>query len=254
MAAVRSRFARSAIGVRRHCNALLQQLRSVDIDVNVTNMKYANEHQPVEKRAYRQGARAKAAAQTERSVVQVFLGRLEKVAFDQITLDSVATAAGVTVQTIIRRFASKEGLLQAAAESLGTDIQRRRAAPQDDTVASIKALVGDYEITGDLTIRLLAQEHHSAVRNVLTLGRRSHREWVRNTFGSVLHPLPRAARDRRLAGLIVLTDVYTWKLLRRDQGLAPAATAAVILGLIEASTRAAHEVPAAPKDRSINAC
>lgn len=205
-------------------------------------MKEQDRH-PAQRRAYRQGARAAAAAATQRRVVQAFLARMQAAAFDEITLDSVAAAAGVTVQTVIRRFTNKEGLLRAAADSLGADIRMRRTAPQGDTGALLKALVADYEITGDLTIRLLAQEHHAAIRDVLTFGRRHHREWVRDTFRASLAELPRAARERHLAGLIVLTDVYTWKLLRRDQGLAPAATAAVMHDLIEAAMRAAHQLP-----------
>lgn len=187
------------------------------------------------KRTYRQGARATAAADTYRRVVEAFLTRMETLVFDEITLDSVAAAAGVTVQTVIRRFTSKEGLLRAAAESFGNDIQLRRAVSHGGTAALIKALVDDYEITGDLTIRLLAQEQHAAIKEVLALGRRFHRQWVGDVFRSSLELLPRAARERQLAGLVVLTDVYTWKLLRRDQEFSAAGTAAVMLELIEAS-------------------
>ena len=201
-------------------------------------MKLDTDH-AAEKRTYRQGARATAAADTYRRVVEAFLARMETLMFDEITLDSVAAAAGVTVQTVIRRFASKEGLLRAAAQCLGKDIQLRRAVSHGGTSAFVKALVDDYEITGDLTIRLLAQEQHAAVSEVLALGRRSHRQWVAEVFRSSLQSMARGTRERLLAGLIVLTDVYTWKLLRRDQEFSASGTAAVMLELIEASLGAA---------------
>jgi AcrR family transcriptional regulator len=216
-------------------------------------MKSGVDH-AAKKRIYRQGARAAASAETYRRVVEAFLARMETLVFDEITLDSVAAAAGVTVQTVIRRFASKEGLLRAAAESLGKDIQLRRAVSHGGTAALIKALVDDYEITGDLTIRLLAQEQHSAISEVLALGRRFHRQWVREGFRGSLALLPRAARERHLAGLLVLTDVYTWKLLRRDQEFSAAATAAVILELVEASLGAITRRVTAEKGTGRSSC
>jgi hypothetical protein len=40
-----------------------------------------------------------------------------------------------------------------------------------------------------------------------------HRDWVASTFASVV-----AGREDLLDLLVVATDVYTWKLLRRDRG------------------------------------
>jgi AcrR family transcriptional regulator len=209
-----------------------------NIRVNVTNMK-STTGKNASTRTYRQGARAEASAETYRRIVLAFLERLNTSVFADITFDSIAADTGVTVQTVIRRFENKEGLLRAAAEELGAEIRARRRAPQGDIRSSIRALVADYEITGGLVIHLLAQDHHETVRGVLELGRKRHRDWVQDTFRKGLEPLSVAERARRVAGLVVLTDVYTWKLLRRDQGLSRAATAATILQLIEAWTRPA---------------
>ena len=48
--------------------------------------------------------------------------------FDQVSLEDIAERAGVTVQTVIRRFGSKERLIEAAAEEgtrqlLGSEIK-----------------------------------------------------------------------------------------------------------------------------------
>jgi hypothetical protein len=42
---------------------------------------------------------------------------------------------------------------------------------------------------------------------------------VERTFAAALAGLRGKARARRIAQLVVVTDVYTWKLLRRDKGL-----------------------------------
>jgi len=51
-----------------------------------------------------------------------------------------------------------------------------------------------------------------AVHRAMDIGRRGHREWLQRIF----------AAPERLAELLVVTDVYAWKLLRRDQRLARA--------------------------------
>jgi AcrR family transcriptional regulator len=189
-------------------------------------------------RAYKQGARAEAAAETRSRIVQACLERLKTQVFEDITLDAIAADTGLTVQTVIRRFENKEGLLRAAVDALGTQIRARRRAPQQgDVRASVRALVADYEITGGLVTHLLAQDHHRAVREVLELGRKGHREWVQDAFREGLEQFSGAERERRITGLVVLTDVYTWKLLRRDQGLSAAAVTTIISELIEAWMR-----------------
>ena len=50
-------------------------------------------------------------------------------------------------------------------------------------------------------------------------GRAGHQAWVERVFANTLAGLRGEARSRRIAELVVVTDVYTWKLLRRDKGL-----------------------------------
>jgi len=59
-------------------------------------------------------------------------------------------------------------------------------------------------------IRLLATEERvPAIRPVLAKGRAGHRQWVEEMF----------ERPDLVLELILATDVYAWKLFRRDQGL-----------------------------------
>ena len=70
-------------------------------------------------------------------------------------------------------------------------------------------------------MRLLAiEERVPAVHDALEAGRKFHREWVERTFPAALEGLSGAARHRRLARLAVAADISTWRLLRRDHGLA----------------------------------
>jgi AcrR family transcriptional regulator len=169
-------------------------------------------------RAYRQGARALAAQATGERIVQAFTRRLAAEWFDEIRLDEVARDAQVTVQTVIRRFGGKEGLLEAAIAQMEAEIRRRRAVAPGDLTAIIDALVDDYEAVGDLLIRMLAQEaRYPAVFRATELGRREHRAWLAEAFAPWLRA-PEAADRARLDALVVATDVYVWKLVRRDFG------------------------------------
>jgi hypothetical protein len=69
-------------------------------------------------------------------------------------------------------------------------------------------------------LRLLAQEERvPAFRSVTDAGRALHYQWVERTFAPLLAERTGKARRRLLAELIVICDVYFWKLLRRDLGL-----------------------------------
>jgi AcrR family transcriptional regulator len=187
-------------------------------------------------RPYTQRARAQSAELTARRIVDAFLARLMTQWFDEITLDAVAQDAGVTVQTVVRRFGGKEGLLSNAVKILGTQIHARRASPSGDLGSVVDNLIEDYEQTGDAVIRLLALEpRHAALKEVLEFGRAEHRQWVSSAFAEPLGRLDAAARKSAIDALVLTTDVYTWKLLRRDMARSAAATAAMMKLLVRAT-------------------
>jgi AcrR family transcriptional regulator len=145
--------------------------------------------------------------------------------YDDVTLAQIAKRAGVSAQTVINHFGGKEGLLAGVQERFGGEVvSRRYSATPGDVDSVVAALMSDYEITGDAVIRLLAlEEKVPAVGPMLAAGRKGHREWVEAMFDA-----PDAVPE-----LIVATDVYTWKLLRRDQGLSRNKTAAAMRRLIQ---------------------
>lgn len=186
-------------------------------------------------RPYAQTVRAQSAEATGRRIVEAFVARLMKQWYDEITLDRVADEAGVTVQTVVRRFGGKEGLLASAVKIIGTQIDARRAASGDDIDRHVDHLVEDYEQIGDSVLRLLASEpRHPTLTEFLDYGRQSHRAWVTTAFADALGGLKAAQRECAVDALVVVTDVYAWKILRRDRGLSPADTKASMSRMVVA--------------------
>jgi AcrR family transcriptional regulator len=187
-------------------------------------------------RRYSQGARAQSALETARRIVDAFLALLMTQWFDEITLDRVAADAGVTVQTVVRRFGGKEGLLAASVKTLSDQIHAQRATPQGDIGRVAAGVIADYEKTGDAVIRLLALEpRHPALKEVLDIGRGEHRNWVASAFSQMLGALHAPTRQHALDALVTVTDVYVWKLLRRDMGRGVPAATATLKRLIHAT-------------------
>lgn len=142
--------------------------------------------------------------------------------YDEITLKDVAHVGGVALQTVLNHFSTKEGLLCALLEDprlLEEFAGQRFQARPGDIPGAIELLVGDYERAGDAMVRLLALEARSpAVRSAIDMGRIGHRLWLESIFQETLAPLPADARERHLDLFVCVTDVYVWKVLRRDQG------------------------------------
>lgn len=171
------------------------------------------------RRPYRQAARAEAAAATAERILDAFAARLRQGWLDEIRLEDVAQDAGVTVQTVIRRFGGKDGLLDAVHERLTREIDVRRDVPPGDFASAVRALREDYETVGAFVIRALAQEdRYPAMRRMTDGGRRMHRAWVARVFTPWLQGLAPATAQARLDALVVATDIYVWKLIRADLG------------------------------------
>jgi AcrR family transcriptional regulator len=206
-------------------------LKPFVFNVSITNMNST--------RSYRQSSRAESAAETGRSIIEAFLTRLKEQWFDEITLDQVAEDAGVTVQTVIRRFRGKAGLLTVAIEAMKAHAKERRAAPIGDLDQLVTNLIDDYEQSGDTVIRLLAlEERHQVLQEHLELARRWHRTWIANSFSNHLAQLRPRDRNPAVDALVIVTDVYTWKLLRRDMSRSIKATHATIKTMIQSTLSA----------------
>jgi AcrR family transcriptional regulator len=188
------------------------------------------------RRAYRQSARASAAEATAERILDAFLRQMTERWFDEIRLDSIAREAGVTVQTVIRRFGSKEGLLEAMQHRIGEKVEQRREVEEGDVAGVVAGLTADYEENGDIVMRTLAQEDRfAACKAVTDHGRKMHRQWIAKAFRPWLDALPPEARGPAEDALVVAGDLYVWKLVRRDMRRPIAAYQAIMKTMLAAA-------------------
>jgi AcrR family transcriptional regulator len=189
-----------------------------------------------DRRPYRQVARERSQRQTRDALLDAADEALSKDGLSKASLEAVAAKAGVTKQTALRHFGSKEGLIEAALRRLSEGVRRERArAPIGDVPGAVRNLVEHYERYGDMMVRLLGQGHwFYLVRKATDHGQQVHLEWVRRTFEPQLARIADdQARQLRLAQLVAVCDVYVWKLLRRDMALDAPQTEAALIELIE---------------------
>lgn len=193
-----------------------------------------NAASPSSRRTYRQAARAEAAEVTGQRIVDAFLTALREQWLEDITLEKVARDAGVTAQTVIRRFGGKPGLLEAAAVEVEIDVRKARGLPRGDLTTAVANLCIDYESSGDMLVRLLAQEaRHPALRSLLDRGRAGHRQWLADIAEPWFAGLEAPAREAALDALVASLDVYVWTLVRRDMGRTAEQTRATMLRMAQ---------------------
>jgi AcrR family transcriptional regulator len=175
-------------------------------------------------RRYRLGRRAVSATANGESILAAARRLFGEARYDQVSLDDVASQAGVTERTVVRRFGSKEQLFRAVGAERAASIRRARdEVPPGDITKAVRLLVGTYEDWGDEVLHLLSQERGlGGVNNTVEAGRRYHAAWVERAFSPLLGELPPAVRRRRIGELVAVTDIYCWKVLRRDVGLSRA--------------------------------
>lgn len=171
-------------------------------------------------RSYVQTARAASTADTRRRLLDATVELAREQASVEIVLQDVASAARVSVQTVLRHFGSREGLFEAAVVHARHQVAAERAAPVGDVAAAVSALFDHYGRWGDTMMRLLAEDSGSAeVRAVTEQGREFHRAWVCEVFAPMLAEQLPDQHEMITDLLVIATDLYTWKLLTRDRGL-----------------------------------
>jgi AcrR family transcriptional regulator len=172
-------------------------------------------------------ARAESTAATGERILDAAIEVFWELPPEGVTLDEVARRAGVTVQTVIRRFGGRDGLFAAAAARETERVRAQRyQAPIGDVHGAVRVLLDHYEEMGDRVMRLLADEDRvPELRSITDEGRAFHREWCARVF----EPSSR----RRLAQIVAVCDVYTWKLLRRDAGLSRRETELALVEMLE---------------------
>lgn len=181
-------------------------------------------------------ARAAAVEATRERIIDAAAAAFSDRWYEDVTIRGIASDAGVALQTVRNHYPTKEELFAAAAERISEEIEtvRWRAQP-GDIDGALATLIADYERTGDSIIRMLAvEERVPVVQPHLAAGRAKHEQWVARVFPAALEGLRGRARSRRVAQLVLATDAYCWKLLRRDKGLDRAQTLTAMRELVVA--------------------
>ncbi|HEY5320014.1 MAG TPA: TetR/AcrR family transcriptional regulator [Galbitalea sp.] len=164
--------------------------------------------------------RSIAVAQTKDRILRAVVELATEKLSIEIVLDEVAARSGVTVQTILRHFGTKDALFTAAVGFGSSEVEAERLAPVGDVAEAVRVIVDHYELRGDWVMALLGQEaSDERIRGVTESGRQLHRDWVATVFEPQLSCCAERQHPIVLNLLVVATDVYTWKILRRDRRL-----------------------------------
>lgn len=193
--------------------------------------------------------RAAAAERTADRILDATLALWSRTPYDRLRLDQVATDAGVTVQTVIRRFGGKPGLVTAMANRALEGIAAGRADRAGDAPDRLIAdLVAHYERYGAAILKLYAEADAApGLAEVARRGRDHHLAWCASAFADLLEAVPDPEdRARRRAQLVVVCDATTWRILREEAGLSPGQVEQALAELLAPLLVPPGPVPPAP--------
>ncbi|MFB2598737.1 TetR/AcrR family transcriptional regulator [Herbiconiux sp. P17] len=192
-----------------------------------------------EPREYRMSARADSAQLTRERIMDAMLTRFAVTPYERIRLDDIAADAGVTVQTVIRRFGGKPALMTTVVERelgriAGAREEAARSAQAPTPADTIAALVQHYERYGDLILKTYSEAPLvEGLPELAARGRDYHVDWCRRAFDAAIDPAADGVlRRRRLAQIVAICDATTWRILRADGSLSPAETERALLELL----------------------
>jgi AcrR family transcriptional regulator len=190
----------------------------------------------IEPRPYKQVARAKAQERTRDALLEVAMDEFVGDRWQKTSLETLSARAGVTKQTLLRHFGSKDGLLmQALMRGASQVFDQRWSVAAGDIDGAVENLLDHYEEWGERSLRIGAWQSGPAMLARLSqMARQVHYDWIEYVFAPWLDGLDEPARTRRRAALIALCDVHTWQLLSHDLGFARSEVHATLTSAIEA--------------------
>jgi AcrR family transcriptional regulator len=181
-------------------------------------------------RTYTKVARAAAEEQTRTAL----LDAAEVAFFDEggaHSLEAIAAAAGVTKQTLLRHFGSREGLFHESHRRAFERVREQRLrAPRNDVEGAIDNLLDHYEAVGDRALRIGTMTTTELPADIGRVARQLHYEWVEHAFGAWLGAAEHRSRLR--AALIAACDVQTWSIFAHDLGFERAEVRQTLLLII----------------------
>lgn len=185
-------------------------------------------------RPYKQVARAQAQERTREALLDCATDEFFKGNWLKTSLKSLSARAGVTKQTLLRHFGSKDGLLMQAMMRGAAQVRDQRwRAPVGDISGAVDNLLEHYDEWGERSMRIGAWQRGPAVLVMFSqVARQVHYDWVEYAFAPWLEPLRGDARERRRAALIMLCDLQSWWILSHDLELARSEVHAILVDLI----------------------
>ena len=186
-------------------------------------------------RAYDMTKRSDAEGGTRRRVAEAALSLFKERDYDDVSLNEIARAAGVSHQTVLNHCESKAGVLMAAGELFSEEIRNLEVdAVVGDVTSVVRTTCIRYEVLGDANARWAAMSTRAPeVAEGLARGRSGFQSWLEEMLGDLMpSDADPAERRRVLLGLHAALDVCTWKLLRRDLGLSQDQTEAQLTDLV----------------------
>jgi AcrR family transcriptional regulator len=190
----------------------------------------------ISRRPYKKVARALGQERTRDALLDAADEEFYEGRWNKTSLQVLAARAGVTKQTLLRHFESKDGLLLNALIRGYSEVHDQRwSAPRGDVGGAVDNLLDHYEIWGKRSLRIGAwlEEGHALLAKLSGAARQVHYDWVEYAFGPLLGNLDGPTRERRRAALIALCDVQTWWLLSHDLGLERSEIHATLTDAIE---------------------
>jgi AcrR family transcriptional regulator len=172
-------------------------------------------------REYKQVERAKAQERTREALINAAIDEFFEGNWLKSTLDSLSRKAGVTRQTLLRHFGSKDGLLMQSLMRGASQVRDQRwRTPTTDIAGAVENVIDHYEEWGERSVRIGAWQRGPTVLALFSnAARQIHYDWVEHAFARWLEHFDEQTRARRRAALIVLCDVQTWWTLSNDLGL-----------------------------------
>lgn len=171
-------------------------------------------------RTYTKVARAAAETRTRDALIEAADQAFLAGPWDQVSLEAIAGSAGVTKQTLLRHFGSKDGLLeQTLARAIGEVQEHRLSAPTNDIAGAVDNLLDHYEQRGGRAMRSTNLDIEGPLGELARRARQFHYDWVEHAFGRWLAAARPSERARLRAALIAICDVQTWWILAHDLGL-----------------------------------
>jgi AcrR family transcriptional regulator len=181
-------------------------------------------------RTYTKVARAEAEQQTRAALIAAADEAFLSGPWEQASLESIAQSAGVSKQTLLRHFGSKDRLLEQTLRLAIPQVKKQRfSAPTDDIPGAIDNLLDHYEERGGRAMRSTNLDVGGPLAELAQLSRQFHYDWIDYAFGRWLAPVPSAERARLRGALIAICDVQSWWILAHDLGLSRAEVRATLI-------------------------